>query len=210
MSCTRPDICWIVTKLSQNLTNPTNQNWTAAKHVLRYIKGSLDKGLCFQKSSKLLEVIGFSDADWGSSESDRSSISGYCFSLTTEGPAISWKSKKQSSIALSTCEAEYIALSMAAQESIYLLQLMKDIDPYNRYDSSVIYEDNQGAIALTKNPVKHGRTKHIDIRYHFIRSQVESGKICLKYMPTDQMVADMFTKSVPKCKLVEFEKFVFG
>lgn len=100
MTFTRPGISWIVSKLSQTLAKPKTHDLVAAKHVLRYLKGTTDYELCLKKIDKTLSLIAFSDSDWASSEEDRRSISGYCFSLTEQGPVISWKSKKQPTVAL--------------------------------------------------------------------------------------------------------------
>lgn len=136
MPCTRPDISWNVSKLSQSLARPTVQDLVAAKHVLRYLKGTSHYELCFKKSDEALNLTAFSDSDWASSVEDRRSTTGYCFSLTKQGPAISWKSKKQPTVALSTCEAEYIGLANTTQESLYLMQLMNDLDS-NVYDNNL-------------------------------------------------------------------------
>ena len=111
-------------------------------------------------------LVGYSDADWASSVDDRRSTSGYCFSLTKSGPLISWKSRKQPTVALSSCEAEYVALASAVQESLYLRQLMKDIDRKGDYDSVLIFEDNQGTIALANNPVNRQRSSFLYCRLH--------------------------------------------
>lgn len=209
MTCTRPDISWIVSKLSQTLANPKWENLVAAKHVLRYLKGTSNYELVFKKSNENLDLIGFSDSDWASSVEDRRSTTGYCFSLTKEGPVISWKSKKQHTVALSTCEAEYIGLATTTQESIYLTQLLSGIN--NRvHNCSKIYGDNQGAIALSKNPVNRQRSKHIDVRYHFIRNAVSEGKINIVYCPSEDMAADIFTKPVTKFRMLKFKRFLFG
>ena len=149
MTCTRPDICWIITTLSQYLSRPLKEHWIAAKHVLRYLKGTLDYELCYRKCDDDLRLIGYSDADWASSTHDRRSISGYCFSLAKTGPLISWKSKKQRTVALSSCEAEYMALAATVQEALYLAQLLDEI--IEICSPVQIYEDNQGTIALSKD-----------------------------------------------------------
>ena len=110
--------------LSQYLSKPLQEHWVAVKHVLHYLKGTLDYELCYRKCSKDLKFIGYSDADWASSTHDRQSISGYCFSLTETGPLITLRSKKQWTVALSSCEAEYIALAATVQETLYLIQLL--------------------------------------------------------------------------------------
>jgi len=110
MTCTRPDLCWIVTVLSQHLANPSEEHCVVLKHVLCYLKGSLHFELCFRKCDDGLHLTGFSDASWASSD-DRKSVTGYCFCLNKNGPLISWKSKKQPTVAPSSCEAEYMALA---------------------------------------------------------------------------------------------------
>ena len=210
MTCTRPDICWVITKLSQYLSKPLKEHWVAVKHVLRYLKCTVDHELCYRKCAKGLTLIAYSDADWASSTADRRSTTGYCFSLTETGPLISWKSRKQCTVALSSCEAEYMALSATVQEGLFLVQLLKDIDCECQFEPVIIFGDNQGAIALSKNPVNRQRSKHIDVRYHFIRAEINSGKVVVEYCPTTDMVADVMTKPATKAKLVKFRDFLFG
>ena len=209
MMATRPDICWSVTKLSQHLSNPLETHWVAAKHVLRYLKATAHYDLCYTKHEDGLRLVGYSDADWASSN-DRRSTSGYSFALHEQGPLISWKSRKQPTVALSSCEAEYIALAGAVQESLYLSQLIIDLGVCCQTDSVIIYEDNQGTIALANNPVQRQRSKHIDIKYHFIRSNVKDGKVVLKYCPTTDMMADLMTKPATKMQLEKFKPLMFG
>ena len=208
-TCTRPDLCFVVGKLSQHFANPTDENWVTVKHVLRYLRGTTDKQLTFKKSSDGLGLLAYSDADWGADTTDRRSTSGYCVSMSKDSSLVSWRSKKQPTVALSTCEAEYMALALTIQECIYLEQLLKGIDSYE-YAKTVVYEDNQGTIALVKNPVCRQRCKHVDIKYHFIRSTIKEGKMTLVYCPTDEMIADAMTKPVSKVKLMRFSGVMFG
>lgn len=127
MTCTRPDISWIVSKLSQKLSCPSVEDMTAAKHVLRYLKGTINYELCFKKCEEGLNLVAYSDSDWASSLEDRRSTTGYCFSLSKDGPLVSWKSRRQPTVALSTCEAEYIGLSTMTKESLYLTQLLNNM-----------------------------------------------------------------------------------
>ena len=206
---TRPDISFVVSRLSQYLSAPQNKHMVMAKHVLRYLKGTLDNELVYRKSDKPLGLFGYSDSDWASSIEDRKSITGYCFSMTGQGGVISWKSKKQPTVALSTCEAEYMGLGSATQESLYLTQLLRGMD-VNMYTCATIFEDNQGAIALGHNPVNRQRSKHIDVKYHFVRNALEEGKINVQYCPTEHMVADALTKPLNRVKLQRFMKHLFG
>ena len=139
------------------------QHWATAKHLLRYLKGTIDQEIHHQKCVKSLQLEGFSDADWAADKNDRRSATGYCCSLT-DGPVMSWNSRKQPTVALSTCKAEYMALAATTQESMYLVQPLKGIDSSNQHVPVKIYEDNQGAIALSKNLVCRQRSKHMDIK----------------------------------------------
>ena len=207
MSCTRPDLSFVVTSLSQFMSNPNAGSMIIAKHVLRYIKGTKENKLCFSKIEGNMIINGFCDADWASSE-DRKSITGYCFQLSNHGPLISWKSRKQPTVALSTCEAEYMSLVSAIQEGKYLKSLIIEVTGFNL--DFELNCDNQGTIALAKNPVKHQRTKHIDIKYHFIREEICNGYVNVVYIPTDKNVADTFTKPISKIKLTKFRNQLFG
>lgn len=209
MTCTRLDISWIVSKLSQKLSCPREEDMVAAKHVLRYLRGTIEYELCFKKCDGNLNLVAYSDADWASSLEDRRSTTGYCFSLSNHGPLISWKSRRQPTVALSTSEAEYIGMAATAQESLYLTQLLNNIGR-GSYKATGIYGDNRGAIDLSKNPVSRQRSKHIEIRHHFLREILLNGKIEIVYCPTEEMVADIFTKPATKVKLNTFKKFLFG
>ena len=140
-------------------------------------------------------LIGYADADWAGDHDDRHSTTGNLFLMS--GGAISWLSKKQPSVALSTAEAEYMALSTATQEAVWLRRMLADLQA-NPKDPTVMLEDNNGAIAIAKNPVSHARTKHIDIRYHCVRESVQDGIINLTYCPTKEMAADLLTKPLPR------------
>ena len=209
MTCTRPDIGWVVSKPSQRLSCPRVEDLVVAKHVLRYLKGTKEYELCFKKCDGVLSLIAYSDADWASSLDDRHSTTGYCFSLNENGPPIVWKSRKQPTVALSTCEAEYVSLAATTQESLYLMQLLSNMDN-KTYKCAKILEDNQGAIALSKNPVNRQRCKHIDIKYHFLREVLVSGKIDIVYCQSEHMIADVLTKPATKAKLDRFKPFLFG
>lgn len=194
---TRPDISHVVSKLSQFNTKYGEAHWKAAKRVLRYLKGTKDYCLAFKKNDD--DLIGFSDADWGGESSDRRSYTGFVF--TFSGGAVSWESRKQISVALSTVEAEYMAIAESAKEGLHLRRLLKELGDIE--GPVTIYNDNQGAQKLSSNPVNHRKTKHIDIRYHFIRDLVEKKEVNVKYLRTEHMVADFLTKGL-NCKKHEF------
>ena len=178
------------------------------KHVLRYIRGTVDLKLHYTKSSNGLELFGHSDADWGSSD-DRRSTSGYYFLLNEVGPAISWKSRKQPTVTLSSCEAETMALTLCTQEALFLSMLVKDCAE-SLQNGLTIFGDNQGSIALVKNPINHSKSKHIDIKFHFIREKYSKGLIELQYVPSNDNIADLMTKPATKAKLDKFKQLLFG
>ena len=190
---TRPDITYAVSNVAKFCSNPTKEHWTSVKRIMRYLKGTQNYGLLYKKVNS--NTVGFSDSDWAGDIDDQKSTSGYIFQVG--GTAISWRSRKQSCVALSTAEAEYIALSHAAQEAIWLRQLDTDLQSEPQ-EPTVIYEDNQAAICMSKNPQSHGKSKHIEIKYHFIREQISKKNIELKYCQTENMVADMLTKGLGK------------
>lgn len=202
MTCTRPDICYVVTKLSQHLSNPTKAHLSLSKFVLKYLKGTIGQGLKFIKSKDPINLVGYCDSDWAGS-SDRKSITGYCFQLSHGGSLISWRSKKQQIVALSSCEAEYVSLTHCIQEGNFLRQLISDLKGSDKLPVN-LYVDNKGAIDLARNPVHHQRSKHIDVKYHFIRLQVQNSSVILHYVPSAENVADIFTKPVTKIKLQKF------
>ena len=188
---TRPDITYAVSKVARHSANPTHQHWIAVKRILRYLNGTYDRGIKYSSSST--ETLnGYSDADWAGDRKDRKSTSGYIFMLS--GSPISWRSKKQTCVALSTAEAEYVALSAAAQEAIWLQNLLSELNGQN--SPVTIHDDNQAAIAMSKNPQYHGKAKHIAIKFHFIREQVNNNRIKLQYCDTRNMIADIFTKGL--------------
>ena len=145
-----------------------------------------------QQDADVIRV--YSDADWAGDVVERKSTSGYTVMMA--GGALSWKSKKQSVVALSTAEAEYVALSYATQDVIWMRHLLGELGRLQT-KSTVVMEDNQSTIAIAQNPVHHTKAKHIDIKYHHIRQAIADGTITLRYCPTAQMVADIFTKPLP-------------
>jgi hypothetical protein len=191
MTATRPDISWIVSKLSQFLDNPTTSHVAAVKRVLRYIKATKSYSLTFTPTDGTL--LGFTDSDWGGDIDDRRSTSGYLFNLG--GTPISWKSRKQPTVALSSSEAEYMAITEGTKEALYLRQLCISLGLLQS-DTTTIHVDNQSAIALANNTAgNHSRTKHIDIRYHFIRQQTD---ITYVHVDSKSNLADILTKPLDR------------
>ncbi|KAH8283294.1 hypothetical protein KR054_012523 [Drosophila jambulina] len=198
----RPDILHSVSNLAQRNKDPHSEHWTGVKHVLRYLASTKDLKLHYKSSNKAL--TGYVDADWGGDKTDRKSCTGYLFYLA--GGPISWKSEKQRSVALSSTEAEYMALSSACKEAISLRRLILEIGCGEPGTSTIMNTDNLSAQQLAKNPVHHSRSKHIDIRYHFVRDVVKEGQIVLKYLSTKEMIADILTKNLQKQKHWELTK----
>jgi hypothetical protein len=198
---TRPDIAYAISVCSRYMGNPTAAHIKAAKRILRYLKGT--SGWALEYTGNLTEVQGYSDADWGGDLDGRRSTGGYIFNLGSG--AISWRSKRQQAVALSTCEAEYMAQTQATKEAIWLRNLMQGFQG-KQLATTVLYGDNQGAIAMTKNPQFHGRTKHIDIQHHYVRERVATGEVEWKHVPTAQQVADGLTKPLERRKFEAFRQ----
>ena len=192
MTATRPDLSYPVGFLSQFMARPGEKHWGSLKRVLRYINGSHNMGLFYECSGeKRIILTGYSDANWANDLNDRISTSGYLFFIGNS--LISWKSQKQRSVARSTTEAEYVALSECVQEAIWLRRLLEELG-FKQEKPTVIFEDNQGAIDLSKNPKFHNRTKHIDISYHFTMEKIASEEIVLQHCASNEMLADVMTK----------------
>ena len=206
MMGTRPDLAFAVAALSQFSSNPGQPHWDTIKHVLRYLRGTAGYKLTYGgRPGASLLFDGYCDSHWGSNIDDRRSITGYVFMLG--GGAVSWQSKKQPTVALSSVEAEYMAAAQAAREALWWQKLLRELG-VARHPATVIHTDSQGSIALSKNPEHHARSKHIDIvmngcsllrhfvdrRHHFIREQVVANHISLQYVPTEDMLANVMTK----------------
>lgn len=192
--CSRPDVLHSVCKLSQRNADPHGEHLAAAKQVLRYLHTTADLALIYEKTG--VAITGYADADWAGDSTDRKSFTGYTFMWG--GSAFSWTSRKQKSVALSSTEAEYMALSEAAKEAIYLSKLIGEMNLYFKLDCVTMHGDNVGALNLVKNPVYHARSKHIDVKYHHVRNCYENNLINLKYCPTNEMIADILTKNLSK------------
>ena len=158
--------------------------------MLRYLKGIINCGLIYSGDS---HILGYSDADWAGDMDVRKLTSGYMFQIA--GGPVSRRSRKQDNVVLSTAEAEYTALSSAAQECVWMRRLITELGNPPRGPTTIL-EDNQSSIAMARNLQFHGRAKHIDIKHHFVREQVSRGTIKLKYCPTHEMVADILTKGL--------------
>jgi hypothetical protein len=193
---TRPDISFALSVCSKYTDKPRKQHWQALKRVLRYLQGTQEYGLLY-KPAKHPQITVYSDADYGGDHENRRSTSGMVC-LINHGP-VSYKAQQQQIVTMSTTEAEYIACTLAVKEIMwiktFLLELGVDIST-----KATLLCDNQSAIRLIKNSELHQRTKHIDIRHHFIRERYEEGLFEIQYVPTDQQKADLFTKALTKDK----------
>jgi hypothetical protein len=197
---TRPDICFVVNTLSQYMIEPRHVHLIAAKHVMRYLKGTIEYGIKYDADCEF-RLQGYSDSDWAGSVRDRKSTSGCCFSLGSG--MISRFSRKQTNVALSTTKAEYMVACLACTEAVWLRKLLSRLFDIE-LDATSICCDNQSCIKLSVNPMFNDKSKHIGIKYHFIRDVVEKGAVKLHYVATNEQVADVLTKPLSK---VKFEYF---
>jgi Reverse transcriptase (RNA-dependent DNA polymerase) len=202
---TRLDIAHAVFYLASHMVAPTRLHMAAADRVMRYLAGTRNLGLTFGSRNggtlgdsrghtrTQVDVCAYADADWANSKGDRRSITGWVSKVN--GDPISWASKKQRTVALSTCEAELYAESAAIQEVLWLRGLLKELGLQSQV-GSIVHGDNQSTIAVTKNGIKGERTKHVDVKYHFVTETVERGDVRLKWIPTADQQADIFTKAL--------------
>ncbi|KAL5831285.1 hypothetical protein ACOSQ4_016639 [Xanthoceras sorbifolium] len=195
MVCTRPDIAQAVGAVSRYMNNPGKIHWEAVKWILRYLRGTTNKTLCFKGGDTTL--TGYVDADLAGNVDIRKSTTGYVYTLG--GTAVSWVSQLQKIVALSTTEAEYVAVTEASKEMVWLQSFLEELG--KKQEDNVLYCDSQSAIHLAKNPSFHSRTKHMQLRYHFIRSLLEDGILKLEKISGAQNPADMLTKTVTTDKL---------
>ena len=199
---TRPDIAYAVGIVSRYMEEPKTSHWATVKQILRYLSGTVHFG-CVYKRQGSTELVGFSDSDLAGDVDDRKSTSGSVFLLGTS--LVTWASQKQRVVALSSCEAEYIASANAACQGIWLSRLLGELlgiqAPMVR-----LLVDNKSAIALSKNPVHHDRSKHIDTRYHFIRDCVDRGEVNIDHVGTTEQLADILTKALGRVRFVELRQ----
>jgi hypothetical protein len=198
---TRPDIQHPIGVLAQFGANPGKAHIEAFKRLLRYLKGTAEFGLTLGGKDNGADLIGWTDSDWAQDPESRRSISGYVFDVA--GGSVSWASKRQPTVALSTTEAEYMAAANATKEAIWLRVLLEDMG-FPQIQATTLHADNMSCIALSRGTVTHSRAKHIDIRHHFIRERIANSEINLQHVSTRDMLADILTKQLPR---EAFEKF---
>lgn len=204
LTATRPDIMFSVCFLSRFMSHPREAHLMAVKRVLRYVKGTLNLGLYYKKEATDQTLEGFTDSDFAGDSDDSRSTSGYVFMMSKA--AVAWSSKKQPIVTLSTTEAEYVAASACACQSVWMKEVLKGFNQ-SQESAIVIKCDNSSSIKLSKNPIFHGRTKHIKVRFHFLRELVKDGEIDLIHCGTQDQLADIMTKPL---KLDTFCKFRKG
>jgi hypothetical protein len=191
---TRPDLSFSVSLLSRFQANPGIDHWNALMHVIGYVKNTIDFGLTYSREN-VLSPIAFVDADYGGCRDTRRSTSGYIFLMA--GGAVTWSSKRQATVALSTVEAEYVAMSRCAQQMAWMQTWLDEV--VVEYEKpGIIKGDSRGAIALSKNTKDHGKVKHIDIRHHYLRDLVKAGTILFEQVPSIDNLADLFTKPLSR------------
>jgi hypothetical protein len=216
---TRADIMFAVNVLAQYQEKPTENEWSAMVHILRYLKGTWDFGLFYRKIEKQenLSIMTneqifpsstdpecFADASFANEEK-RKSRSGYLFFMS--GAIVTWCSKKQPVISVSSTEAELYALSEAVREGIWIRRLLKELnEPLP--SSTIVNQDNKSTIAIAKNPIHHQRTKHIDVKMNQLRQYLDSKDLVLKWCPTEDMIADILTKALPSSQHKRFTKLM--
>jgi len=201
LTVTRPDLMYGVCLISRFMSNPRMSHWLAAKRILRYLKGTVELGIFYRRrKNRSLKLMAFTDSDYAGDLNDRRSTSGFVF-LMASG-AICWASKKQPVVALSTTEAEYIAAAFCACQCVWLRKVLEKLGAEEK-SATVINCDNSSTIQLSKHPVLHGKSKHIEVRFHYLRDLVNGDVVKLEYCPTEDQVADIFTKPL---KLEQFEK----
>ena len=203
-NATRPDISYAVNRLASYTANPSLQHTTTIKRVLRYLSGTRNLSIIYKANVDYLNFIGYTDASYANANK-RKSISGYVF--IASGGAITWSSKKQVTKALSSTEAEYVAMSEAAREACWLRSLHSELSILQSEAPMLLHGDNKGLIAMAKNPVFHQRAKHIDIRWHWVRDLVQDAIIEFISIHDPEQTADIFTKALP---CIKHDKHVKG
>jgi hypothetical protein len=202
----RPDIAHAVNTVSRHCTDPSHIHLVAVKRIMRYLRGTPHMGLTYTRrttGAKPINMVVYTDSDWGGDSTDRKSTTGYVVKIN--GCTVSWGTKKQQTVALSTAEAEYMAISVGIQEVIWMRQFIGEIlKVLNKAldEASTVYCDNQAAVSISTNDVHHHRTKHIDIKYHFIRDHVQNKVVKMEWLPTHEQVADILTKPLEKVKFM--------
>lgn len=194
---TRPDICYAVNMVSRYCNKHNQSHWQAVKRILKYLVGTINRGIMYESGGRQFDsnLSCYSDADFAGDVDTRRSTTGYAFCINKS--LVTWSSQRQKLVTLSTTESEYVAAATASKEVIWLRQLLTDLG-YPSEQPTTLFVDNQSALRLIRNPEFHKRTKHIDVKFHFIREKVEDKQIDVKYISTEQQLSDLFTKGLNK------------
>lgn len=193
LSNTRPDLAYTIQHLSQYMQQPRNSHWNALMHTLNYVYSTCGQGIVLQ-GQDTLTLQAYSDSNWGACCDSKRSVSGYVLMLGSS--PISWKSKKQPTVARSSSEAEYWAIANAAAEVTWVVRLLQELGLTN-LKPVTLHCDNISAIQIAKNPILHERTKHIELDCHFTHEKIIDGLLQLTYLPTKNQLADILTKILP-------------
>ncbi|CAL5368349.1 unnamed protein product [Camellia sinensis] len=204
LTTTRPNIMHAVSLISRYMENPTQLHLLPAKRIFRYLVGTINFGILYRKEGNF-GLLGFTDSDYAGDPDDRRSTSGYVFMMGSG--AVSWSSKKQQIVTLSTTEAEFVAAASCACQAIWLRRLLEELH-YHQQGPTPVYCDSSSAIKLSKNPVLHGRSKHIDVRYHFLRDLTKDETIDLIYCRSEDQVADILTKPLKLAIFVKLRRLL--
>ena len=197
---TRPDLSYAVSILSRFMQEPRDSHWNAAKRVLRYIQGTKDFGLIYTKTKNIV-LGGYSDADFAGTIDDQASTSGYLMNMGSA--TVSWSCKKQATVATSSVEAEYISAWKAACEIVWLRRILQDLG-ISEAEATSLFIDSQSATKLAKNQVFHSKTKHVDTKYHHIRSLIAKYVLKPVYCPSEDQISGIFTKPLGRIKFTKF------
>jgi len=187
------------------MEDPRQEHMAPMKHLLRYVAGTIDYGLAYTKSDAGLVLVGYNDSDMVGDIDDRKSTSGIVYFL--DGNPVAWQSQKQRVVALSSCEAEYIAGAAATCQGVWLRLLLEDVLGVE-VPPPQLKMDNQSAIALSKNPILHDQSKHIDTKFHYIRECVDGGAVRLAFVSTQGQLADIMTKALWRSKFQELRELI--
>lgn len=200
----RPDLAFAVNSVSKFLNKHNREHWQAVKRILSYVAGTMDCGIEYRGSENdEITLEGYSDSDYAGDVETRRSTTGYVFQVA--GGPVTWASQRQKLVTLSTTEAEYVAASITAREAVWLRKLLEEVNCLSE-GATTVYVDNQSSIRLVKNPEFHKRTKHIDVRYHFVRERVQRKELEVDYIESAKQKADIFTKALPRNRFCELRE----
>jgi hypothetical protein len=201
LNATRPDLAYVLSLISRFMERPTKLHQQAIKRVMRYLKGTAELGIFYKRGEE--KLMAYSDSDYARDIDDRKSTSGYVFLLGSG--AVAWSSKKQPVVTLSTTEAEFIAAASCACQSVWMHRILEKLG-HEQNKCTVVFCDNSSTINLSKNPVLHAKSKHIDVRFHFLRDLTKDGVIKLEHCDSKDQIADIMTKPLRQHVFLKFRE----